>query len=290
MKNIYPAAEIHRSGDEDTEILGIKVMFEGNPLSIYNLYSPPPKAPHLHAIELEEERWIIMEYFNSHSPSCGYADLHPKGDEVEDWIITSQMVLINRPVEPHTYYYRAWRKATCPDLTIATDDVAKRTERQVEQLGESDHKPVFLVIKQDLRQERRKLCPGWNYKRANCPVFCQKADENSRNQKMEQHHLNEKVKLFTGAILSAAKETIPRGRRRDYGPGWNAQQQELHSTASRLREKMEFCPTGDNIAAYNKARAEFTRQKLQQTRAAWHEKKPSSLNMKKINGKVVEAH
>ena len=37
MKNIYPAAEIHRSGEENTEIIGIKLMFEGNPLSIYNL-------------------------------------------------------------------------------------------------------------------------------------------------------------------------------------------------------------------------------------------------------------
>ena len=102
---------------------------------------------------------------------------------------------------------------------------------------------------------------------------------------MEQHHLNGKVKLFTEAILSAAKETIPRGRRRDYIPGWNAQLQELHSTASRLRETMESCPTDENTAAYNKAKAEFTRQKLQQTCAAWHEK-TSSLNMEKDTGKL----
>ena len=172
VKNIYPAAEIHRSGDEDTEILGIKVMFEDNPLSIYNLYSPPPKALHLHAIQLEEERSIIMGDFNSQSPSWGHPDLDPKGDKVEDWIITSQMVLINRPDEPHTYYSRAWRKTSCPDLAIATDNVAKITERHVEQqLGGSDHKQV-LVIKQDLRQARRKLCPNWNYKRANWPEFC----------------------------------------------------------------------------------------------------------------------
>ena len=170
VKNIYRAAEIHRSGDEDTEVLGIKLMFEGNPLSIYNLYSPPPKALHLHAIQLEEGRWIIMGDFNSHSPSWGYPDLDPKGDEVEDWII-GQMVLINRPDEPHTYYPRAWRKTSCPDLAIATDDVAKITERHVEeQLGGSDHKPVVLVIKQDLRQARRKLFPSWNYKRANWPM------------------------------------------------------------------------------------------------------------------------
>ena len=90
-KNIYPAAEIHRSGDEDTEVLGIKLILEGNPLSIYNLYSPPPKALRLHAIQPEEERWIIMGDFNSHSPSWGYPDLDAKGDEVEDWIITNQL-------------------------------------------------------------------------------------------------------------------------------------------------------------------------------------------------------
>ena len=227
-----------------------------------------------------------MGDFNSHSPSWGYPDLDPKGDKVEDWIITNQMVLISCPDKPHTYYSRAWLTTSCPDIAIATGDVAKTTERHVEQqLGGSDHKPVLLVIKQDLQEAGRKLCPSWNYKRANWPEFRKKADENCRNQMMEQHHLNEKVKLFTGAILSAAKETIPRGRRRDYIPGWNAQLQELHSTASRLREKMESCPTDENTAAYNKAKAEFTRQKLQQTHADWHEK-TSSLNMEKDTGKL----
>ena len=185
MKNISPAGEIHRSGDEDTEVLGTNLMFEGNPLSIYNLYSPPPKTLHLHAVQPEEERSIIMGDFNSHSPSWGYPDLDPKGDEVEDWIITNQMVLINRPDKPHTYYTRAWRTTSCPDIAIATDDVAKITKRHVEQqLGGSDHKPVLLFIKQDLRQAGRKLCPSWNYKRTNWWEFRKKANENCRNQKM----------------------------------------------------------------------------------------------------------
>ena len=115
---------------------------------------------HLHATQPEEERWIIMGDFNTHSPSRGYPDLDPRVDEVEDWIITNQMVLINRPDEPHTYYSRAWQKTTCPDIAIATDDVAKITEHYVEQqLGGSDHKPVLLVIKQDLRQAGKKTVP-----------------------------------------------------------------------------------------------------------------------------------
>ena len=117
-----------------------------------------------------------MGDFNSHSPSWGYPDLDPKGDKVEDWIITSQMVLINRLDEPHTYYSRAWRKTSCPDIAIATDDVAKPTKRHMEQqLGGSDNKPVLLVIKQDLREAGRKLFPSWNYKRANWPEFRKKS-------------------------------------------------------------------------------------------------------------------
>ena len=84
---------------------------------------------------------------NSHSPSWGYDDLDHKGDEVEDWIITHNMVLINKADDPPTFYSRAWRTTSCPDLAIATDDVAKITSREVDkQLGGSDHKPIFLTI------------------------------------------------------------------------------------------------------------------------------------------------
>ena len=48
-----------------------------------------------------------MDDFNSHSLSWGYDDLDHKGDEVEDWIITHNMVLINKADDPPTFYSRA---------------------------------------------------------------------------------------------------------------------------------------------------------------------------------------
>ena len=92
---------------------------------------------------------------NSHSPSWGYDDLDHKGDEVEDWIITHNMVLINKADDPPTFYSRAWRTTSCPDLAIATDDVAKITSREVDkQLGGSDHKPFFLTIEREKNTTR----------------------------------------------------------------------------------------------------------------------------------------
>ena len=58
-------------------------MFEGNLLSIYNQYSPPPKLLHLCAIQPVNERFIIMGHFNSYSAD---RDLEPKCEEVKDWI------------------------------------------------------------------------------------------------------------------------------------------------------------------------------------------------------------
>ena len=287
VKNTYPAIEIHRSTDtEDTEVLGVKLLLEEKPLSIYNVYSPPSKMIDLHSIQPEAERWIIVGDFNSHSPSWGYPDLDPKGEEVEDWIITNQMVLINHPDDPHTYYSRAWRTTSCPDLAIATDDVAKIAYRQVEQqLGGSDHKPVLLHIKHEQQPTNSYPCSSWNYKKANWTEFQRKADQNCRDLNLKQQSMNTKAELITAAILKAANETIPRGRRQTYIPGWNQQLQELHETVSELRDQMEQCPTDENVAAHEEAKEIFAQQKLQQTREAWHEK-TSSLNMEKDSYKL----
>ena len=172
-KNNHPAVEIYRSEDADTEVLGIKLLLDGHPLSIYNLYSP--KTLSFHNIKPDGKRWIIVGDFNSHSPSWGYPYLGSKGEEVEDWIIINQIVLINYPDYPHTYHSRAWRTTSCLDLAIATDDVTKITRHHVDQqLGGSDHKPVILHIKQDSQPTNIKQCPSWNYKKANWTDFKQK--------------------------------------------------------------------------------------------------------------------
>jgi exonuclease III len=58
VKNKHPAAEIHRSPTDEKEVLGIRLLLEGNPLSIYNLYSPLTKLLHFHTIQLEADRWM----------------------------------------------------------------------------------------------------------------------------------------------------------------------------------------------------------------------------------------
>ena len=74
--------------------------------------------------------------------------------------------------------------------------------------------------------------------------------------------------------------SIPRGRHKQYTPGWNNQLQELHDAVSQARISQEQELTYANVENHNKARPDFTRHKLHQTRAALH-KTTASLSMEK---------
>ncbi|KAK7096645.1 hypothetical protein V1264_003726 [Littorina saxatilis] len=286
VKNTIPAAEVYRSNDDSSELLGIKVFTEDKAMTFFNLYSPPTKPLHLQHLQPASEHWLIAGDFNSHSPSWGYAELDRKGEDLEDWMFENNLILLNRPDDPPTYYSRSWRTTSTPDLAIATDDIASIAQREVnQQLGGSDHKPVIIQLQEQVRTTRQKLKPSWNYKKARWNDFERKLDENCRKLDLQDENLNDQAEHFTAAVLKAAKKTIPRGRRRDYKPGWNDHLQQLHDAVCTAREAMEENPTDELVTAHNKAKAEFTKVKLQQLRNSWHEK-TQSLSMDKDTFKL----
>ena len=64
-KNTHVAAEVYGSEEEDTEVLGIKLLLDKLPQgTIYNLYSPPNKQLRF---QPDPDRCIIMGDFSSHS-------------------------------------------------------------------------------------------------------------------------------------------------------------------------------------------------------------------------------
>ncbi|KAK7108155.1 hypothetical protein V1264_015944 [Littorina saxatilis] len=286
VKNSMAAAEIYRSQDGATECLGVCLLAGKKPLAIFNVYSPPAKQLDPHNIPILPDRCLITGDFNSHSPSWGYRQIDSKGEEVEDWMLTNQLTLLNQPDDPCTYYSRAWRTTSSPDLAIATDDVAQITTREVSsQLGGSDHKPVILNMNEERNTTTQKQTPRWNYKKAKWGMFQQLLDKNCRKLDFKDQNLNQHAELFCQAVLKAAKNSIPRGSRKNYKPGWNSHLQQLHDMLSSAREAMELNPTDENVTAHNRARAEFTREKLQQLRNSWHEK-TQSLNMEKDTTKL----
>jgi len=287
VRNTLSSVEVHRSGEADTESISVKIPIADNQhVTVCNLYSPPNKTIRLPSISPDDKSLIVVGDFNSHSPSWGYKDLDAKGEEVEDWMISNSLVLLNRPDDTPTFYSRVWRTTSTPDLAVATDNIQKITNREVcAQLGGSDHKPVILTIQKRVTTFSGRLPPSWNYKKADWGLFKKLTDINTCSIAVKDLSVDKATNLLTTAILEAAKKAIPRGRRRDYKPFWNSELQDMHTQLSAAREEMEKEPSDQNSKKHQQLRADFEAKKKTLTQKSWHEK-TASLNLEKDSQKL----
>ena len=96
----------------------------------------------------------------------GYEANNARGDEIEDWQSETNMVLINDPDDPPTFYSRRWMTTSAPDLAFASGNLANKIQRNVTtQLGGSDHRPVLLTMDLEWKQKNEKTFPRWNHKK-----------------------------------------------------------------------------------------------------------------------------
>ena len=89
---------------------------------------------------------------------------------VEDWQDENNLTLINRPNDAPTFYSRVWHTTSTPDIALCTEDLHRIIEREVgNQLGGSDHRPVYLTIA--AKTVSAPILPRWNYKKANWLLY-----------------------------------------------------------------------------------------------------------------------
>ena len=266
----------HRDG---AEYQCLKVRSKTSEVNLVNYYCPNDKPLSLETIEVTGS-FIIVGDFNSHSQSWGYDHADARGDEVEDWQDEHRLLLINDPEDQHTFFHRGWRTCSTPDLAFCTEDIHKGIRREVgKQLGGSDHRPVFITIENNVIPIDNPR-PRWNYKKAKWGMFSIRANELTKDIRVQGRNENCVVKEWTKGILQAAKETIPRGARRNYKPFWSNELKELEDLLNEAREKAEKEPSQTNSIHLQQAKAKFLKKKLEAKRRSWREK-TSSLNMER---------
>ena len=284
VKTSIPAVELCNSRNTELEHQTVKLMLPSGDLLITNCYSPPGSTLALHKVSIKAPRHLVVGDFNSHSPSWGYKDMDTRGEEIEDWMMENKLTLINHPDDKPTCYSRAWKTCSTPDLAIATEEIHRLSSRTVSsQLGGSDHLPVILNFS-SMGSTGHSMKPSWNFKRANWSLFKEKTD-NLTTDINTSDSLNRNVKVFTNAVLKAAKQSIPRGKRKYYKPFWSETLNQLHTDLDTTRETMEQNPTPENIKSHSNAKEKFIQQKREAIQTSWTEK-TSSLNMEKDTNKL----
>ena len=150
---------------ENSEFQELSLKMNDISLKLLNRYSPQDEGLSLDKIITEGANFLIVGDFNSHSQSWGYDHMDKRGEDVEAWLDDQGLNLINTPEDPPTFYSRRWHSTSTPDLAFCTGDLHGHIRRDVgDQLGGSDHRPVFLTL--DIKVSTASTSPRWNYKKA----------------------------------------------------------------------------------------------------------------------------
>ena len=269
---------------ENSEYQLMHIQTGKHKFQLVNFYCPNDKPLALDTINRGTSDLVVVGDFNSHSQSWGYDHLDRRGEEVENWQDDNGMILLNSPHDHPTFYSRRWHTTSTPDLAFATEAIARNATREVgQQLGGSDHRPVILTLGRNRKPEAAK--PRWNYKKANWGLFKHRTSELTKDITVQGRDINKVIKEFNSGILQAAKESIPRGARKEYKPYWSAELQELDDALSEARREAERNPSQENNIELQRAKAKFLKFSLQARRKSWREK-TSSLNFEKDSRKL----
>ena len=117
---------------------------------LVNYYCPNNVNLALNNIHVRDSNFIIMRDVNSHSQSWEYDHIDARGEEIEAWQDDNNLTLITQPYDTPTFYSRCWNTTSTPDIALCTEDLHSIIMREVgDQLGGSDHRPVYLTLEQE---------------------------------------------------------------------------------------------------------------------------------------------
>lgn len=268
---------------EGAEYQTLTLKTKNTDLHLINYYCPSDRPQALDTLPIKE-KMIVCGDFNSHSQSWGYDHVDQRGERLEEWQDENRFVLINKPSDPHTFYSRSWHSTTTPDLAFHSPDLEWNITRIVgEQLGGSDHRPVFLTVENELVSESSTLS-RWNYKKADWPMYKHRTSILVGNLNTDKD-INKVVEEFGKCTLQAARETVPRGARKQYKPYWSSELEQFHNDVEVCRKQAEDKPSQEHHNKYQHAKAKYQRAKLQARRKSWQEK-TESLNFERDTRKL----
>ena len=201
--------------DPYSDYVGINISLNNSSLlSFLNVYAPPICSSPTDgrtdsfppSILPSSGKLFILEDFNCHYPlwdSRGTSN--PHGEEVFDWVISSDFLPLNDPDTP-TLLHRS-----SPDNSFAPSSLALSCSWEVLQDLGSDHLPILLSIPLSPVFYPNERPPSFNFQKTCWDGFASYFDSHCPSAE-EYSSLSSTAALFTSLALNAAKSSIPFGR------------------------------------------------------------------------------
>ena len=188
--------------------------------SLFNVYAPPIRSSRTDcrtdffspSISFSSRNLFILGYVNCHhSLWVSKGTFNPRGEEVFDWVISSDLLSLNGPDIP-TLINCSSGSCFSPDISFALSSLALSFSWEMLQDLGSDHITILLTAPLSPVFRPNECHPSFNFQKACWDDFafyfdshCLSADEHSALS------LSSDAAFFTSLILNATKSFIPFG-------------------------------------------------------------------------------
>ena len=272
IRNDITAEVSHPETDDETDMQEVKVQqSNGTTYTIYNVYCPPRNTLQLNFPNADYKNTIFAGDFNGHSPLWGYSDTDTTGTVLEELLRSSNLISLQNDKTPPTLLHRASGTLSRPDLTLVSADLHPHCSMTVlDDIG-SDHRPILLQISSNRKRElTNPIRRSWNYKKANWELYQQKS-ESRLLEVCTTSSIDECYKDITTALMTSAKEAIPRGNPKKFRPYWDKELEQLTKARKKARRHAEKNPTAENRKHYNYLTAKVKLKSKSAKRKTWRE-------------------
>ena len=205
--------------------------------------------------------------FNCHHPLWdSRVTSDHRGEEVFDWVITSDLLPLNYPDAP-TLIHRSSGSRSSPDISFAPSSLALSCSWEVLQDLGSDHLPILLSVPVSPVFHPNERPPSFNFQKARWDDFASYIDSHCPSaEEYSSLSLSSAAALFTSLALNAAKSSIPLGRiKRHLKARWSA---EVEGAVSERRKAFAAAHSSDEdrqayISASRRASSVIAKAKLE---------------------------
>ena len=233
---VYPFSELSTTSlsslDPYSDYVGVNISLnKSSSVSFLNVYAPPIRSSPTDgrtdsfspSILPSSRNLFILGDFNCHHPlwdSRGTSD--PRGEEVFDWVISSDLLPLNDPDTP-TLLHRSSGSRSSPDISFGPSTLAFSCSWEMLQDLGSDHLPILLSIPLSPVFRPNERPSSFNFQKARWDGFVSYFDSHCPSAE-EYSSLSSAAALFTSLAMNAAKSSIPFGRiKRPPKAWWSAE-------------------------------------------------------------------
>jgi len=191
---------------------------------IVNVYKPPRSRLTPTTIPTFPHPSLYVGDFSCQHVKWGYNTTSPDGRSLDSWAKSNNLGLLYNPKETASFFSRRWNVSTYPNLAFASfgQDSRLPDRRVLGKFPRSQHRPSLITPPRFKVPAHSDPVKRWNFRKADWKRFCLHSGKSvARLPPPDTPDIERAYHDFCESLLSATKQCIPRGRRKNYVPCWD---------------------------------------------------------------------